>query len=75
MFKKAMSQRDAAVKASLIVAAEIGKKFRPFTEGELVKKCSKDQVIKVYDLMCTEKKQAFSSVSLNTCDLATNLYD
>lgn len=78
MFKKATSQSEAAVKASYIVAAEIAKSARPFNEGEFVKKC----MMKVCDLVCPEKKQAFSNVSLSrntvadrTCDLATNLYD
>uniref|UniRef100_A0A8C7ISN8 SPIN-DOC-like zinc-finger domain-containing protein n=1 Tax=Oncorhynchus kisutch TaxID=8019 RepID=A0A8C7ISN8_ONCKI len=78
MFKKATSQSEAAVKASYIVAAEIAKSARPFNEGEFMKKC----MMKVCDLVCPEKKQAFSNVSLSrntvadrTCDLATNLYD
>ncbi|XP_042286459.1 general transcription factor II-I repeat domain-containing protein 2-like [Thunnus maccoyii] len=56
MFKKAISQSEAAVKASFIVAAEIAKSARPFNEGEFVKKC----IMKVCDLVCSEKKQAFS---------------
>ncbi|KAJ3582444.1 hypothetical protein NHX12_000606, partial [Muraenolepis orangiensis] len=78
MFKKATSQSEAAVKASYIVAAEIAKSARPFNEGEFGKKC----MMKVCDLVCPEKKQAFSNMSLSrntvadrTCDLATNLYD
>ncbi|XP_031655934.1 general transcription factor II-I repeat domain-containing protein 2-like [Oncorhynchus kisutch] len=78
MFKKATSQSEAAVKASYIVAAEIAKSARPFNEEEFMKKC----MMKVCDLVCPEKKQAFSNVSLSrntvadrTCDLATNLYD
>ena len=78
MFKKTISQSEAAVKASFIVAAEISKQSRPFNEGEFVKKYT----IKVYELMCSEKKQVFSNVSLSrntvadrTWDLAANLYD
>ncbi len=78
MFKKAISQSEAAVKASFIVAAETAKSARPFNEGEFVKKC----MMKVCDLVCPEKTHAFSNVSLSrntvadrTCDLATNLYD
>ena len=37
MFTKAKSQSEAAVKASFIVAAEIAKSSRPFTEGNLSK--------------------------------------
>uniref|UniRef100_A0A3P8RHG8 Uncharacterized protein n=1 Tax=Astatotilapia calliptera TaxID=8154 RepID=A0A3P8RHG8_ASTCA len=58
MFKKAISQSEAAVKASFVVAAEIAKSARPFSEGEFVKSC----MMKVCDIVCPEKKQAFSNV-------------
>lgn len=38
MFKKAISQSEAAVKDSFIVAGEIAKSAWPFNEGEFVKK-------------------------------------
>ncbi|XP_026025096.1 general transcription factor II-I repeat domain-containing protein 2-like [Astatotilapia calliptera] len=76
MFKKAISQSEAAVKASFVVAAEIAKSARPFSEGEFVKSC----MMKVCDVVCPEKKQAFSNVSLSrntvadrTRELANNL--
>lgn len=76
MFTKAKSQSEAAVKASFIVAAEVAKSARLFTEGEFVKNC----IMKVYDVVCPDKRQAFSNVSLrrNTVadcvrQLATNL--
>ncbi|XP_069777943.1 general transcription factor II-I repeat domain-containing protein 2A-like [Narcine bancroftii] len=78
MFTKAESQSEAAVKASFIVAAEIAKSARPFTEGEFVKKC----LLKVCDVICPDKKQTLLNVSLrrNTvaaraCELATNLQE
>lgn len=55
MFTKAKSQSEAAVKASFIVAEEIAKSARPFTEGEFLKRC----MIKVCDVLCPDKKQAF----------------
>ena len=61
MFTKAKSQSEAAVKASFIVAAEIAKSSRPFTEGEFVKNC----IIKVCDAVCPEKRQACLNVSLS----------
>ena len=77
MFTKAKSQSEAAVKASFIVVAEIAKSPRPFNEGEFVKKC----MIKVCDVVCPDKKQAFLNVILSrstvadrACELATNLY-
>ncbi|CAI5691491.1 unnamed protein product [Oreochromis niloticus] len=78
MFKKAISQSEAAVKAGFVVAAEIAKSARPFSEGEFVKRC----MMKVCDVVCPEKKQAFSNVSLSrntvadrTRELANNLYN
>lgn len=50
MFKKRISQREAAVKVSFIVAAEITKSARRLNEGEFVKKC----MMKVCDLVCPE---------------------
>lgn len=52
MFTKAKSQSEAVVKTSFVVAEEIAKSARPFTEGEFVKRC----VIKVCDVMCPDKK-------------------
>ncbi|XP_074488096.1 general transcription factor II-I repeat domain-containing protein 2-like [Sebastes fasciatus] len=76
MFTNAKSQSEAAVKASFIVATEVAKSARPFTEGEFVKNC----MMKVCDVVCPDKRQAFSNVSLsrNTVadrvrELATNL--
>ncbi|KAF7688186.1 hypothetical protein HF521_014192 [Silurus meridionalis] len=77
MFTKAKSQSKAAVKASFTVVAEIAKSAQPFNEGEFVKKC----MVKVCDIVCPDKKQAFLNVSLSrntvaecTCELATNLH-
>ena len=78
MFTKAKSQSEAAVKASFIAVAEIAKSARPFNEGEFVKKCP----IKVCDVMCPDKRQAFLNVSLSrntvadrACELSTNLHE
>ena len=76
MFVKAKSQSEDAVKTSFIVVAEIDKAARPFTKGEFVKNC----MIKVCDIVCPDKRQAFSNVSLSkntvadcVCDLVTDL--
>ncbi|XP_027132797.1 general transcription factor II-I repeat domain-containing protein 2-like [Larimichthys crocea] len=78
MFTKSKSQSEAAVKASFIVAQEIAKSARPFNEGEFVKMC----MVKICEVVCPEKKQAFLNVSLSrntvaerACELATNLQE
>ena len=75
-FTKAKSQSEAAVKASVIVAEEIAKSARPFTEGEFLKSC----MMKGCYVMCPDKKQAFANVSLSrntvadrVCEMATDL--
>ncbi|XP_067943372.1 general transcription factor II-I repeat domain-containing protein 2-like [Watersipora subatra] len=77
LFTKAKSKSEAAVKASFIVAAEIAKSARPFSEGEFVKKC----MVIVCDIVCPDKKQEFLNVSLSrntvaerVCELSTNLH-
>ena len=76
MFTKAKSQSEAAVKASFIEVAEIAKSAWPLMR-ESVKKC----MIKVCDVVCLDKRQAFLNVSLSrnavadrACELATNLH-
>ena len=69
VFIKAKSQ--AAVKASFIVVAEIAKAAQPFTEGEFVKNC----MIKVCDIVCPDKRQAFLNVSLSRNTVADCVFD
>lgn len=75
-FTRAKSQSEAAVKASFIVAEEIAKSGRPFSEGEFLKSC----MMKVCDILCPDKKQMFANVSLSrntvadrVCEIATDL--
>lgn len=77
MFTKAISQSEAAVKASIIMAAEIAKSAQPFKKGEFVKK----RMVKVCDRVRPDKRQAFLNMSLkrntvddHACDLAPNLH-
>lgn len=61
MFTVAKRQCDAAVKASFIVCQEIAKSSRSFSEGAFLKQC----MLKVCDVVCPEKKQEFSNLSLS----------
>ncbi|XP_069993522.1 general transcription factor II-I repeat domain-containing protein 2-like [Penaeus vannamei] len=61
MFTYAKSQSEAAVKASFIVAKEVAKSARPFTEGEFIQNC----MLEVRDAVCPDKRQLFSNVSLS----------
>ncbi|XP_063788777.1 general transcription factor II-I repeat domain-containing protein 2-like [Pseudophryne corroboree] len=76
IFSKMTAKNDAAVKASYLVAEEIARASKCFSEGAFVKKC----MLKVCEQVCPEQRQAFNNVSLsrNTItdrvrDLAYNL--
>ena len=66
LFRKAKSQSEAAVKASFILAEEIAKSARPFTEGDFIKNC----MLKVCDKVCPDNRQLFSNVSLSRNTIA-----
>ncbi|XP_058022331.1 general transcription factor II-I repeat domain-containing protein 2-like [Ahaetulla prasina] len=68
-FVKAKSQREAAVKASFIVAEEIAKSAWPFTEGEFLKRC----MLKVCDLLCPDQKEVFLNLSLSRNTVADRI--
>ncbi|KAJ1213546.1 hypothetical protein NDU88_001180 [Pleurodeles waltl] len=76
IFAKMTAKNDAAVKASYLVAEEIARASKCFSEGAFVKQC----MLKVCEQVCPEQRQAFNNVSLsrNTItdrvrDLACNL--
>ncbi|KAM4562536.1 general transcription factor II-I repeat domain-containing protein 2-like [Odontesthes bonariensis] len=50
-----------AVKASYVIAWEIAKASKPFSEGEFVRTC----MIKAAELVCPENRQALANISLS----------
>ncbi|XP_060797973.1 general transcription factor II-I repeat domain-containing protein 2B-like [Neoarius graeffei] len=60
-FSKSRETHEGAVKASYIIAWEIAKVSKPFSEGAFVKTC----MLKAADLVCPEKRQAFANISLS----------
>ena len=71
LFTKAKSQNQAAVKASFIVAEEIAKSSRPFTEGEFLKSC----MMKICNILCPEKWQMFANVSISRNSSVDRVYE
>lgn len=69
LFRKAKSQSEAAVRASFILAEEIAKSSRPFTEGDFIKDC----MLKVCDEVCPDKRQLFLNVSLSRNTIAERI--
>ncbi|XP_060118462.1 general transcription factor II-I repeat domain-containing protein 2-like [Heteronotia binoei] len=74
--KKLHQASEAAVKASYLIAHELGVSSKPFSEGEFIKKC----MTIAAEAVCPDQKQAFANISLsrNTiaeriCDMSENL--
>ena len=61
MFKKSNQESQASTHASYVVAYEIAKQEKPFSEGEFVKDC----MLKVAEIVCLDKQRAFQNVSLS----------
>jgi hypothetical protein len=61
VFKKKVAENEAATRASFRVAHILAKKGKPFTDGELIKKCLNEAAQE----MCPEKVDVFSAISLS----------
>ena len=59
MFKKSNQESKASTHASFVVAYEIAKQGKPFSEGEFVKDC----MLKVAEIARPDKLRAFQNVS------------
>ncbi|XP_043968005.1 general transcription factor II-I repeat domain-containing protein 2-like [Gambusia affinis] len=66
LFTKATAKTDAAVKASFIVAEEIARASKSFSEGAFLKQC----MLKVCEQVCPDKVQTFQNVSLSRNTIA-----
>lgn len=66
MFTKATAENDAAVKASFIVAEEIVRTSRCFSEGAFVKRC----MLEVCEQVCPDQIQTFRNVGLSRNTIA-----
>lgn len=69
MFTRISSESEGATKASFIIAEEIAKASKPFSEGEFIKDCLE----KVCSVVCPDKKQAFSNISLSRNTVASRV--
>lgn len=61
MFQKGNIESENNTRASYEVSRLIAENMKPFTDGDFVKKC----LIAVVDIVCPEKKNLFSNVSLS----------
>ena len=61
MFKKSNQESQTSTHASYLVAYEIAKRGKSFLEEEFVKDC----MLKVAEIVCPDKLQAFQNLSLS----------
>ena len=66
MFTKAVAKNEAAVTASFIVAEEIARASKSFSEGAFLKQC----MLKVCEQMCPDQIQNLKNVSLSRNTIA-----
>ncbi|CAI9716044.1 transcription factor II-I repeat domain-containing 2-like [Octopus vulgaris] len=66
VFKKKAVEKERATRASFHVANLLAKKGKPFTDGELIKKCLNE----VAKEMCPENVDLFSAISLSANTVA-----
>lgn len=66
LFTKATTKNDAAVKASFMVAEEIARASKSFSEGAFLKQC----MLKVCEQVCPDQIQTFKNVSLSRNTIA-----
>lgn len=71
VFHNVVHTSESAVKASYVIAREIARTSRPFTEGEFVKDC----MLKAAELVCPDKRQAFANISLGRSTITTRVCD
>lgn len=70
-FTKIREINDSAVKTSFIIANEIAKSSKPFSDGEFIKMC----MIQAAEVVCPDKKQAFNNISLTRNTVADRIAD
>lgn len=70
-FTRSREVSDGAVKASYLIASELVQASKPFSDGELIKKC----MLKAAEVVCPEKQAAFANISLSRNTIADRVED
>ncbi|KAK0134714.1 hypothetical protein N1851_029673 [Merluccius polli] len=70
-FTKRHTSRDGAAKTSFVIAYNIAKNSKSFSEGEFIKECLVDSAA----LVCPEKKEVVENVPLSRRTVARKIED
>ena len=60
-FTRSRDTADGAVRASYLIANELVQASKPYSDGELVKRC----MLKAAEVVCPENRSAFANISLS----------
>ncbi|XP_015923626.3 general transcription factor II-I repeat domain-containing protein 2A [Parasteatoda tepidariorum] len=71
MFTKANTESEDALKSSFIIALEIAKRSKPFTDGDFIKDC----MLKVADVSFPFQKSIIQNTSLSRNTVASRIND
>ncbi|XP_077093645.1 general transcription factor II-I repeat domain-containing protein 2B-like [Siphateles boraxobius] len=71
LFTNLVKTGEAVTQASYVVAQEIAKWSKPFSDGEFVRDC----MLKVADILCPEQKTKFRDVSLSNETVTRQIED
>ena len=71
LFYKVNKESETAVRASYVIAEEIAKKRKPFSDGEFIKDC----MMRAAEIVCPDKKQCFLNISLSRNTIAKRITD
>ena len=70
-FTRSRDIADGAVRASYLIANELVRASKPYSDGELVKTC----MLKAAEVVCPEKRPAFANISLSRNTVADRVAD
>lgn len=70
-FNRVVEESDRNTRASYEVSKLIAERMKPFTDGEFIK----ETMLKVVDVVCPEKRELFSSISLSARTVTRRIED
>ncbi|KAJ4942397.1 hypothetical protein JOQ06_012263 [Pogonophryne albipinna] len=71
VFTNLAKSGEAVTQASYVVAHEIARRSKPFSDGEFVRDC----ILKVADIVCPEQKSKFRDISLSNDTVTRRIED
>ncbi|XP_060119664.1 general transcription factor II-I repeat domain-containing protein 2-like [Heteronotia binoei] len=71
IFQRLYQMNEGAVKASYLIAHELAVSSKPFSEGELIKKC----MVMAAEAVCPDLQQGFANIDLSRSMVEERIYE